>query len=124
MAAPAYGSHVNNVVYFWLPLGTRTADTTEATAIDAPFAGKLVLFEVTARASSGTSPTMTVDIQQGTTSLLSEVVSITADERTEATIATASTFTKDTRLSIDFDIGGTDTPTFSDITVLIGIERR
>lgn len=124
MAAPAYGSHVNNVVYFWLPLGTRTADTVEVTAIDAPFSGRLVLFEVTARASSGTNPALTVDIQQGTTSLLSSVVSITADARTEATLATTPTFTKDTRLSIDLDISGTDTPTFNDVTVLIGIERR
>lgn len=123
MTAPRYGSHVNNVWYQTWHLGTRTADVTEVVSFDAPFDGKLVLFEVTAKAATGTNPTLTADIQQGTTSLLASVVSFTAGARTEATLATSTSFVKDTQISVDLDIGGTDTPTFTEVCILAGFER-
>lgn len=124
MTAPRYGSHVNNLVHYVWNLGTRTADVTEVVSFDAPYDGKLVFFEVTAKSAAGTSPTMTVDIQQGTTSMLASVVAITAAARTEATLAASPTFLKDAQISVDLDIGGTDNPSFVDVCVSAVFERR
>jgi hypothetical protein len=124
MAAPSYGSHVNNLETFvWSLPGDRDATALEAISFDAPWAGALVHFEVSARASTGTSETCDVDIQQGTTSLLGSAVAVTAAARTEGTLAAANTFAKDTQISVDLTLGGTS-PVFSDVTIVAMFERR
>lgn len=124
MAVPRYNSHAQNLEYMVLPIpGQRTATVAEVIAFDMPFDAELVHLEATARASGGTAPTLTVDIQQGTTSLLSTPVAVTAAARAEATLAAANTVTKDSKISIDLNIGGTS-PTWDDVTVTLVWERR
>ena len=124
MAAPSYGTHVNTVHWIALSFGEKDidADAIEAWAQNAPFNGKLVHFEVNAQSEAGTAPTLDIDIQQGTTSLLSTPVTVVTGTPTEATLATSPTFTKGTKLSIDLDVGGTS-PVFTYVSVLMGLEK-
>lgn len=124
MTAPNYGSHVANIEWWPLSLGPDDidADAVEAWAVNAPFDGKLVHFEVNAQAESGTAPTLAIDVQQGTTSLLSAPIAVVTGTPTEAVLAADTSFAKGAKLSIDLDIGGT-TPVFSFVSVLIGILR-
>lgn len=124
MAAPRYNSHVQNLETFvWSLPGDRDATAAEIISFDAPWDGKLVHFEVSARASTGTSETCAIDLQQGTTSLLDSAVAITAGARTEATLASATTFSKGTQISVDATLGG-GSPVFSDITICAVFDRR
>ncbi len=102
--------------------GQRTATTASVAKFKLPFAAKLIGVSATARASGGTSPTLTVDVGAGGTSVLSAPVSITAGTVSEATIAT-STLADEATITVDLAIGGT-TPTWDDITVLLTVVRR
>jgi hypothetical protein len=55
-----------------------------------PFKAKLVGVGASARASGGTSPTLTVDVKAGGTTLLSAPISVTAATYTEGTITTSA----------------------------------
>lgn len=99
-----------------------TADVTAAVKIKLPFEADIAGFSVCARSSSGTTPTLTVDLKAGGTSVLSAPVTVTPAEVTEATIATKRV-ADEANLTIDFDIGGTSTPTFNDVDVLITLVR-
>jgi hypothetical protein len=78
---------------------------------------KLIGVSATARASGGTTPTLTVDVLAASTSLLSAPLSVTAGAVSEATISTA-TIADETVVNINLTIGGTN-PTWDDISVLL-----
>lgn len=76
----------------------------------------------TARASGGTSPTLTVDVQDDAVSILSAAISITAGTWSEGTVSTAA-IGDESVMTVVLTIGGT-TPTWDDITVLLTCARK
>lgn len=104
--------------------GQYTASTTAVVKFDMPFPCTVLGVGATARASGGTTPTLTVDVLKGASpaSILSAPISITAGTYSEGTIATAA-IADETPVTVDLAIGGTS-PTWNDITVLITVARE
>lgn len=97
--------------------GQRTASVTNVAKFTIPAKMKLIGVTATARASGGTTPTLTVDVLAASTSLLSAPVAVTAGAVAEATIAT-SAIPDETVLNISLAITGTS-PTWDDISVML-----
>lgn len=97
--------------------GQRTATTAGVASIKIPAKMKLIGVSATARASGGTTPTLTVDVLAASTSLLSAPFAVTAGAVAEGTIAT-STIADETVVNINLAITGTN-PTWDDISVLL-----
>lgn len=118
-----YGPHVPNLVV--LPIciaGQRTATAAEAFIMKMPFAMEILSVQATARASGGTSPTLTVDVHDGASSILDSAISITAGTISYGTIDDAN-IADEAELSIDLTIGGTS-PTWDDICVtIVGLRK-
>lgn len=122
-ATPNYavGTGVDVVV---IPLhisGQYTASTTAVARFTLPFPAQLIGVSASARASGGTSPTLTVDLLQTAVSVLSAPISVTAGAVTEGTIAT-SALTDEAAITVNLAITGTS-PTWNDIVVLITLVR-
>lgn len=96
--------------------GQRTATTAAVASLKLPFKAKLVGVSATARASGGTTPTLTVDVKAGATSVLSAPLSVTAGAVSEGVITT-SELADETVLNFDLAITGTN-PTWDDISIL------
>lgn len=122
MAVQNYGSHVPGIMVLPFFLGTITADATKKVQFRTPFAGKVLGFSTFAASSSGTAPTLTADLLEAGTTMLSAVCSVVADTVTEATLSDDS-FADEALLSVNLDIGGSATPTFIDVTLLLTIMR-
>ncbi len=107
-----------------LPLqlsGQYTTTTADVVKFQVPFKAHVLGVSATARASGGTSPTLTVDVQEGGTTILSSAISITAGTVSEGTVSDTSLADEST-ITIDLAIGGTS-PTWDDITVLLTLRR-
>ena len=70
--------------------GQYTATTNPVAMFKLPFKAKLLGVSATARTSGGTSPTLTVDVEDDGTTVLSSAISVTAGTVSEGTIAAAS----------------------------------
>lgn len=101
--------------------GQYTASTTAVVKLTLPFKAKLIGVSATARASGGTSPTLTVDLLQGGTTVLSAPIAITAGTVAEGTVTTA-TLTDESTITVNLAITGTS-PTWNDITILVTLVR-
>jgi hypothetical protein len=97
--------------------GQWTATTTSVIKYTNPAKMKLIGVSATARASGGTSPTLTVDVLAGGTTVLSAPISITAGTVAEGTIVT-STIADEAAVTVNLAITGTS-PTWNDITILL-----
>lgn len=102
--------------------GQYTATTANVVKFAMPFKCRLIGVGATARASGGTSPTLTVDLKDDTVSALSSAISITAGTYSEGTIANAS-IGDESVMTVDLTIGGTS-PTWNDITIFITVIRE
>jgi hypothetical protein len=102
--------------------GQYTANRTAVARVRLPFAADLVGVSVSARASGGTAPTLTVDVQKGGVTMLAAPVAVTAGAVAEATIVAASQIADESVITIDLAIAGT-TPTWDDIDVLLTLVR-
>lgn len=110
--------------YMVLPLQISKQWTTSTTAVvrfKAPFPCAVVNVYATARASGGTTPTLTVDVKEAGVTILSAPISVTAGTVNEGTIADAA-LADESVITVDLTIGGT-TPTWDDITVLLVLKR-
>lgn len=110
--------------YMLLPFhisGQYTANTTAVAKWLAPMPCEIYHASATARASGGTSPTLSVVLKNGA-STVSTIGAITAGTISEGALAN-TTVADEATLSIDLTIGGTS-PTWNDITVLIGCKRN
>lgn len=99
-----------------------TATTAGVVRFKMPYPARLVTVQATARASGGTSPTLTVDVQEAGTTVLSSAVSVTAGTVSEATISDPE-IADEAVVTVDLTIGGTS-PTWDDITVVMVIRRH
>lgn len=104
--------------------GQYTATTAAVAKFNMPFPCQVLGVGATARASGGTTPTLTVDVLTGGSpaSILSAPISITAGTYSEGTITTAA-IADEANVQVNLAIGGT-TPTWNDITVLITVVRK
>lgn len=102
--------------------GDVTASTDDIAVIKLPFRAYVMGVSATARASSGTDETLTVDVEDDGTSILSAPIAVTAAAVAEGTVSTKQ-IADESLVSIDLAIGGTDTPTFTDITILLTLQR-
>ncbi len=105
--------------------GQFTATTAAAATFKLPFPAVVLGVSASARASGGTSPTLTVDVNDDGTTILSSDITVTAGSVAEGTLAstTAATIADESVITIDLTIGGTS-PTWDDIDVLITIYRN
>ncbi|MBF0093986.1 MAG: hypothetical protein HQL34_05515 [Alphaproteobacteria bacterium] len=109
---------------FALPLliaGQRTATAVAVARFTLPFAVKLLGVSASARASGGTTPTLTVDVQDDGVSVLSTPLAVTAGAVAEGTVSAAAV-ADESEITVDLAIGGTN-PTWDDITVLVTAVR-
>jgi hypothetical protein len=101
--------------------GQWTATTTSVVRVQIPFKAQVLGVSATARASGGTSPTLTVDVLEAGTTILSSPISITAGTVSEGTISDSS-LADESAITINLAIGGTS-PTWNDITVILTLRR-
>lgn len=120
-ATPNYATAVPVQIMPFHISGQYTATTTGVVKLTLPYKAKLIGVSAVARASGGTSPTLTIDVKQGASSVLSAPISITAGTVAEGTITTA-TLADESTITVDLTIGGTS-PTWNDITLLLTIVR-
>ncbi len=104
--------------------GQYTATSGAVVKFNMPFPCDVLGVGATARASGGTTPTLTVDVLAGGSpaSILSSAISITAGTYSEGTVSTAA-IADETPVQVNLTIGGTS-PTWNDITVLITVVRK
>ncbi len=122
-ATPNYSTAIGGVVVIPFHIsGQYTATTANVVKFAMPFKCRLVGVGATARASGGTTPTLTVDLKDDTVSTLSAAISITAGTYAEGTIANA-VVADESVMTVDFTITGTS-PTWNDITILITAVRE
>jgi hypothetical protein len=102
--------------------GQYTATTAGVVKFNLPFRARLVGIGTNARASGGTSPTLTVDLKVTGVSILTAPISVTAGTYAEGVIGTSSQIPDEASVTVDLNIGGTS-PTWNDITVLLTLIR-
>lgn len=122
-ATPNYAASNPSVVVIPFHIsGQYTATTAGVVKFNLPFRARLIGIGANARASGGTSPTLTVDLKVGGVSILTTPISITAGTYAEGAIGTSSQIADEASVTIDLNIGGTS-PTWNDITVLMTLVR-
>jgi hypothetical protein len=127
--APAWADTVNispassNYHILTFPLNKQYIATTAGVLrFKMPYPATLITVQATARASGGTSPTLTVDILETAVTVLSAPVSVTAGTVSEATITDAN-IADEAVVTANLTIGGT-TPTWDDITIVLVVARK
>jgi len=119
VAPEFYGSYFTVALHCARQL---TASVADLFAFQMPFAAKLVEVSATARASGGTNPTLSIDVKEAGTSVLSSPMSITAGTVTIGTI-TDSSIAEDAKITVDATVGGTS-PTWDDVTVFLTFQAK
>jgi len=99
-----------------------TASVNPAAKFVMPFAARLIGISGTCRASGGTTPTLTIDLEDDGTSALASAFSVTAGTVAEGSIANAAVVDESV-MEIVLTIGGSS-PTWDDCTVLITYQRQ
>ncbi len=105
--------------------GTFTSTVTPI-KFKAPWPYRALSVSVFARSVSGTSDvaSQTVDVQQGTTSLLTTPVQIISSATvTDGTLATTPTIADEATLSVILNMTGTN-PSVTDLTVVVPVKRQ
>ena len=103
--------------------GQVTATVANVVQFTLPFAAKVLGVSVTARASGGTSPTLTVMVEDDGVDILTGAISITAGTVSEGALIATPVIADESEITIDLVIGGSS-PTWDDITVLTTLIRR
>lgn len=101
--------------------GQYTATTTNVARLTLPFKAQVLGVSASARASGGTTPTLTVDVLEGGTTILSAPIAVTAGAVAEGTVTDAA-LADESAITVTLTIGGTS-PTWNDIVVLITLVR-
>lgn len=102
--------------------GANAATAVARARFDLPFPAKLLDAQASARASTGTDPTLAIDVQADGETVLNADIAVTAGSVTHGVIAT-DRLADEAELTIDFTIGGTSSPTFNDVVVVLTLVR-
>jgi len=121
MATPNYAETIPGIQVMTFTFPGNYNSTVTPCKFKMPFKAEVLGVSAYVRSSSGTSPTLTIDIREGTSSILSSAISMTADTITEGTISD-KIIDDEATVSIVFTIGG-GSPQWSDITVLLTVRR-
>lgn len=122
-ATQNYSVAINGVVVIPFHIsGQYTATTANVVKFAMPFPCRIIGVGATARASGGTSPTLTVNLLDDGVTTLSSAIAITAGTYAEGTVANA-VVADESVMTVDLTIGGTS-PTWNDITVLVTVVRE
>lgn len=97
--------------------GQYTATTANVVRFKLPYSATLQTVQATARASGGTSPTLTVDVLEAGVTVLSTPVAVTAGAVSEAVITDAN-IADEAVVTATLTIGGTS-PTWNDIVIVL-----
>lgn len=100
-------------------IGQATASASSVASFQVPAKMKLIGMSTTARAASGVTDTLTLNLRAGATSVISAPLAVSAVGVSEATITT-STIPDETVIHIDTAVGGTS-PAWYDISVLLSL---
>jgi len=104
--------------------GQRTATVAAVARFAMPFPCDILGISASARASGGTAPTLTVDVLDDGTSVLSTPVAVTAGAVAQAVLAsTVPVVTDESVMTVNLAIGGTS-PTWDDIMVVVTVVRK
>ena len=121
-ATQNYSEVVTGVQVVSLPImGIYTATRTGIITFQIPFKAKVLGVSAKARASSGTTPTLSVDVKEGGVSILSAPFFLNSSSVVEGTISD-KTLADESTISVDLAIGG-DTPVWEDITTILTLRR-
>lgn len=120
-ATPNYAPAFNVTPIVLHISGQYTTTTTGVAKFNIPFKARVIGVGASARASGGTTPTLTVDVKTAGATILSAPISVTAATYTEGVITTP-VLVDESALTVDFTIGGT-TPTWNDMVVVITVVR-
>lgn len=120
-ATPNYAPAFNVTPIVLHISGQYTTTTTGVAKFNIPFKARVIGVGASARASGGTTPTLTVDVKTAGSTILSAPISVTAATYTEGVITTP-VLVDESALTVDFTIGGT-TPTWNDMVVVITVVR-
>lgn len=101
--------------------GQRTATVAAVARFTLPFSASVLGVQASARASGGTTPTLTVDVLEGAVSLLSTPVAVTAGAVADA-VVTDNSLADESAITISLAITGTN-PTWDDIGVILTLMR-
>jgi hypothetical protein len=102
---------------------TYTGATTKAAVIKytAPNGYKVVAANATARTASGTNPTLKIRGKSAT--YVNYSGTVTAAGTTKDLTVTTNKITDESAVTIDLVVGGTATPTWTDITLMLLLKR-
>lgn len=103
-------------------LGSYSSSQTGIVKWKSPAGYRLVHASATARESSGTNPTLTVNMKQASTALFTTPVAVTAGAIADAVLTTAPKIPDEATVSIDLATGGTS-PVWRDITIFLMLKR-
>lgn len=103
-------------------MGSYSSAHTGIVKWKAPAGYRLMHASATARESSGTNPTLTVNLKQASTALFTTPVAVTAGSIADAVLTAAPKIPDEATVSIDLATGGTD-PVWRDITVFLLLKR-
>ena len=117
-----YSEVVTGVQIISMPImGQYTSTRTGLITFQIPFKAKVLGVSAKARASSGTTPTLSVDIKEDGVSILSTPLWLTSTSVSEATISD-TTLADESTITLDLAIGGTS-PVWQDIMTILTIRR-
>jgi hypothetical protein len=102
--------------------GQFGTSVTAASRIKLPFPAKVLGVSASARASGGSTPTLTVDLMDDGASVLSAPITVTAGAVAEGAV-TGSNVADESLLTVNLAIGGSS-PTWDDIDVLVTLVRH
>lgn len=118
-ASPGYAQMVIPI------MGTYSSNVTPV-SFKAPVGYRVLHASATAKEVTGTDPTLTVDVRNGSTSVFSSPISITAGAITDAVLSTAPLISDEGTVNVVFAKGGSYTSGqgWKNITVFLWLKRR
>ena len=103
-------------------MGTYSSIAITAVKFKAPFRYQVLSASATARAVTGTNPTLTLDVTTGSASVFSAPVAVTAGNISDAVLGTSPKLIDEGTVSVNLAAGGT-APKWRDITLLLVLKR-
>lgn len=109
-----------------IPIMGTYSSTTTVVKWKAPAGYRVVHASATARAATGTNPTLTLDVKSGATSMFSSPISVAVGTITDAVLGTAPNLADEDTISVNFAKGGSYTSGqgWKDITLFLFLKRR